>query len=61
MLLCIVDSKPCDSNPCLHSGTCTNGAVKGYTCKCSAGYTGPICEHSMYDTITETKRCEDDI
>ena len=33
----------CESYPCQHSGTCTD-AVAGYTCGCTAGWTGLHCE-----------------
>ena len=34
---------PCDSNPCEHSGRCTNVGAD-YTCDCQGGYTGASCE-----------------
>jgi hypothetical protein len=43
----ISDINDCEPNPCLNSGTCTDG-VDTYTCACVAGYTGPSCEISRY-------------
>ena len=37
------DIDECGSSPCQNGGTCTD-LVDGYTCTCSAGYTGSDCE-----------------
>ena len=42
----IVDIDECASNPCHNAGTCTD-IVNGYTCHCSAGYTGEHCKIGM--------------
>src|SRR5436190_5842568 len=38
-----VPNDHCSPNPCIHGGTCENGAA-GYTCQCAPGYTGTSCE-----------------
>jgi hypothetical protein len=35
-------STPCDPNPCLHGGTCTEAGDR-HACACSPGYSGPDC------------------
>lgn len=40
----------CASIPCMHSGTCTD-TVNGYTCECTDGYTGVICETGRQCTL----------
>lgn len=38
-------SKSCDSQPCLHGGTCQDqDSGKGFTCSCTAGRGGSVCE-----------------
>ncbi|XP_043919018.1 agrin isoform X3 [Protopterus annectens] len=39
-------SKPCDSHPCLHGGTCEDNG-KDFTCVCPAGKGGSVCEKSV--------------
>ncbi|XP_032216637.1 agrin isoform X13 [Mustela erminea] len=37
--------KPCDSQPCLHGGTCQDqGPGGGFTCSCPEGRRGAVCE-----------------
>lgn len=36
-------SRPCDSHPCLHGGTCEDDG-KEFTCSCPAGKGGAVCE-----------------
>lgn len=38
---------PCDSNPCLNSGTCTNNGASNFICSCPPGYTGRTCETNI--------------
>ena len=38
---------PCNSSPCLNSGTCTNNnnvTIPFYSCACANGYTGQNCQ-----------------
>lgn len=37
------DVDECASNPCQNGATC-NDQVNGYTCTCSGGWTGTICD-----------------
>lgn len=38
-------SRPCDSQPCLHGGTCQDQDSGGaFTCSCPAGRGGVVCE-----------------
>lgn len=51
----------CYSNPCMNGGICTN-TLNGYTCKCSALWSGFNCNHpvdlvSLDSCLAETKRC----
>ena len=39
------DVYACDSNPCQHEGTCTEG-YRNYTCSCPPGFEGIHCEES---------------
>ena len=43
-----IDTDDCNSNPCNHEGTCTDGMIAN-TCKCTTGYTGVNCETIMSD------------
>ena len=44
---------PCESSPCLHSGHClVFNAKSGFTCSCSRGYTGKLCEISKTNKFT---------
>lgn len=44
---------PCESSPCLHSGHClVFNAKSGFTCSCSHGYTGKLCEISKTNKFT---------
>lgn len=37
--------RPCDSQPCLHGGTCQDqGSGADFTCSCPAGTEGAVCE-----------------
>ncbi|XP_042199559.1 agrin isoform X3 [Callorhinchus milii] len=45
-------SKPCDSQPCLHGGTCEDDG-KDYTCSCPAGKGGAVCERSIVYYLPE--------
>ena len=44
-MLCLQDGDYCTPDPCLHGGTCYNGA-DSYICVCDNGYHGIICETS---------------
>ncbi|KAJ7306392.1 hypothetical protein JRQ81_009738 [Phrynocephalus forsythii] len=39
-------SRPCDSHPCLHGGTCEDDG-RDFTCSCPAGKGGAVCEKSI--------------
>lgn len=32
----------CENNPCENGGECSD-LINGFTCSCSAGWTGPTC------------------
>lgn len=38
-----VDSNPCQTNPCLHGGSCLQEG-DGYSCYCPQGFSGESCE-----------------
>ena len=40
-----LDVDECASMPCLNNGTCVDG-INRFTCKCTSGYTGAVCETS---------------
>ena len=42
-MLNVLDIDDCASAPCQHGGTCTD-EINGYSCECSAGYTGNDCQ-----------------
>lgn len=42
----------CTPNPCDNGGTCNND-WDGYTCSCTAGWTGPTCAVSMHECSTD--------
>ncbi|XP_068096834.1 agrin isoform X5 [Hyperolius riggenbachi] len=39
-------SRPCDSHPCMHGGTCEDDG-KEFTCSCPAGKGGAVCEKDI--------------
>ena len=59
------ETDKCSSNPCLYGATCTN-ILNGYTCACSANFTGPRCEVATgkvfflhrHDDITKSEQKE---
>uniref|UniRef100_H3BWA3 EGF-like domain-containing protein n=1 Tax=Tetraodon nigroviridis TaxID=99883 RepID=H3BWA3_TETNG len=40
---CEQNINECASSPCLNGGTCSDG-VNGFTCSCTAQWTGPLCQ-----------------
>ncbi|XP_047580666.1 agrin isoform X5 [Lutra lutra] len=41
--------KPCDSQPCLHGGTCQDqDPGGGFTCSCPVGRKGTVCEQALH-------------
>uniref|UniRef100_A0A671XF34 Cubilin n=1 Tax=Sparus aurata TaxID=8175 RepID=A0A671XF34_SPAAU len=40
---CDQNINECSSNPCQNGGTCTDG-INGFTCVCTAQWTGPFCQ-----------------
>ena len=46
-----IEVDPCDPNPCLNNGTCTQvgqAPTSNFTCSCTADFTGDICEDGKY-------------
>uniref|UniRef100_A0A3Q1EEE4 Neurocan core protein n=1 Tax=Acanthochromis polyacanthus TaxID=80966 RepID=A0A3Q1EEE4_9TELE len=43
-----VDSNPCQTNPCLHGGSCLQEG-DGYSCYCPQGFSGESCEIDIDD------------
>ncbi|KAG8505493.1 LOW QUALITY PROTEIN: Agrin, partial [Galemys pyrenaicus] len=44
--------RPCDSQPCLHGGTCQDwGAGGHFTCSCPAGRGGSVCEKVLHPAV----------
>ncbi|XP_016000014.2 agrin isoform X2 [Rousettus aegyptiacus] len=45
-------SRPCDSQPCLHGGTCQDQDSGGaFTCSCPAGRGGVVCEKALRASV----------
>ncbi|XP_072011994.1 agrin isoform X5 [Engystomops pustulosus] len=40
-------TRPCDSHPCMHGGTCEDDG-KEFTCSCPAGKGGAVCEKNVH-------------
>ncbi|KAK3713436.1 hypothetical protein QZH41_012473, partial [Actinostola sp. cb2023] len=60
ILVCFASGQHCEVNinecnqspsPCGSGGTCIDG-VNGFTCHCSTGYTGPLCNITINDCVT---------
>uniref|UniRef100_A0A452RTZ0 Agrin n=1 Tax=Ursus americanus TaxID=9643 RepID=A0A452RTZ0_URSAM len=44
--------KPCDSQPCLHGGTCQDQDSGGsFTCSCPVGRGGAVCEKALHPSV----------
>ncbi|OWK08383.1 hypothetical protein Celaphus_00011080 [Cervus elaphus hippelaphus] len=44
--------RPCDSQPCLHGGTCQDqGSGADFTCSCPAGTGGAVCEKALHPSV----------
>ncbi|XP_030883006.1 agrin isoform X4 [Leptonychotes weddellii] len=44
--------KPCDSQPCLHGGTCQDqDSAGGFTCSCPVGRRGAVCEKALHPSV----------
>lgn len=44
--------RPCDSQPCLHGGTCQDqGSGADFTCSCPAGTEGAVCEKALHPSV----------
>ena len=43
---CTVDVEECASSPCQHNAQCIDD-VDGFTCNCTGGYHGPLCESDV--------------
>lgn len=48
-----VDSNPCQTNPCLHGGSCLQEG-DGYSCYCPQGFSGESCE--IGESLGTTKK-----
>lgn len=46
-LLLILDIDDCVNHPCKHGGTCIDH-VNNFSCQCSQGYRGFLCEKGMF-------------
>ena len=54
MTIYFLEINECQSNPCLNGATCSD-ILLGYTCICSAGFTGTLCETGIFcDMLSET-------
>ncbi|KAK2154457.1 hypothetical protein NP493_2184g00008 [Ridgeia piscesae] len=51
--LCGSDIIECRSSPCTNGGTCNEGDIGEYRCKCLEGYTGHNCDVSIHVITTE--------
>ena len=40
----------CDSSPCIHGGTCTDG-LRRFDCECPQDYAGRQCELGKVDYV----------
>lgn len=48
--------KSCDSQPCLHGGTCQDlDSGKGFSCSCTAGRAGTVCEKVQLPSVPAFK------
>lgn len=48
--------KSCDSQPCLHGGTCQDlDSGKGFSCSCTAGRGGTVCEKVQLPSVPAFK------
>ncbi|XP_074525217.1 neurocan core protein-like [Halichoeres trimaculatus] len=47
-LISSVENNPCQTNPCLHGGSCLQEG-DGYSCYCPQGYSGESCEIDVDD------------
>lgn len=44
--------RPCDSQPCLHGGTCRDQDWgQGFACSCPAGRAGALCEKALHPPV----------
>lgn len=51
---------PCDSNPCLNGGQCTNVGIGRFTCNCTGtGYTGRTCGQDVDECGLRPRPCQD--
>ena len=47
--LIFADIDDCQPDPCMHGGVCKDG-INSFTCGCTHGFKGDICETSMFYT-----------
>lgn len=48
---CDVDINECESDPCLHNGTC-NDLIDDFSCNCTTNFTGKRCEINVSTCIS---------
>ena len=47
----------CNPSPCQNGGSCTLGGADGFSCQCTAGFTGKICSTSK-KYVTFDNKCK---
>ncbi|XP_077968014.1 uncharacterized protein LOC120327058 isoform X2 [Styela clava] len=53
------ETNECDSQPCLHEGTCID-QVDMFTCLCKSGYTGSTCEIDIDECLLDEEEASGD-
>jgi hypothetical protein len=50
-------SQPCASNPCHNSGTCSDDTPAVFSCACTSGWNGTLCEVDINECDTDNGGC----